>query len=402
MMCMKNIFTFALGAIAVLGVGVASLEARVGERRSDIEKRLNSRLNGAYQYPKEDALREALELPYSQLFYIQPYGSANSFYFKRPDSELTTKAEVFNQQDLYGWELHIAYLKDVSVLEFYRRHGDPLTFEELEALMKLMAEKREARWVKTNYVQVYRKWDVKFENGEPRSVLLNSDNQPVKLQDGENPTLKDILPRDNQRYIYLEIPKDVMDDSDFDKSLIGLIYQDDTRATFENYNRLVEKNRNLSNARTSVGNASRNRGSIRKVSNVSNNSAISSNRKTAIAFNGRTYRTFEQSIPEIIDGAPRSISTVRYSIEDIYFGANAPENRTKEVKIVGHIPLQPDTALGYNYELSDGSVRALIYNNAVLFVDARYDSALREYMEKLYDEQSKIREREAVESVSKF
>ena len=105
---------------------------------------------------------------------------------------------------------------------------------------------------------------------------------------------------------------------------------------------------------------------------------------------------------EIIDGAPRSISTVRYSIEDIYFGANAPENRTKEVKIVGHIPLQPDTALGYNYELSDGSVRALIYNNAVLFVDARYDSALREYMEKLYDEQSKIREREAVESVSKF
>lgn len=399
---MKNILRFGLGALLVFGVGVASLEARVGERRSDIEKRLNSRLNGAYQYPKEDTLREALELPYSQLFYIQPFGSANSFYFKRPDDELTTKAEVFNQQDLYGWELHIAYLKDTSVLEFYRRHGDPMTFEELEALMRLMAEKREARWVKTNYIQVYRKWDVKFENGEPSSVLLNSENKPLKLQDGENPTLKDILPKDNQRYIYLEIPKDVMEDSDFDKSLIGLIFQDDTRAAFENYNELVERNRNLSSARTSVGNASRNRGSVRKVSNVSNKDKIGNSRKTAIAFNGRTYRTFEQSIPEIIDGAPRSISTVRYTIEDIYFGAKAPENRTREPKIVGSIPLQPDTAVGYNYELSDGSVRALIYNNAVLFIDAKYDKALREYMEKLYEEQSKVREREAAGSVSKF
>ena len=399
---MKNIPIFALGVLALFGASVLNLEARVGERKSDIEKRLNSRSNGAYQYTEEDSLREALELPYTQLFYIQPYGTKNSFYFKRPDDELTTKAEVFNQQDLYGWEIHIAYLKDVSVMEFYRRHGDPMTFEELEALMALMAEKREARWVKTNYVQVYRKWDVAFENGEPHSILLDKDNRPVKLQDGENPTLKDILPKDNQRYIYLEIPKDVMNDSDFDKSLIGLIYQDDTRATFENYAKLVEKNRNLSSARTSVGNASRSRGSIKKVSNVSKNDAIQNSRKTAIAFNGRTFRTFEQSIPEIIDGAPRSISTVRYSIEDIYFGATAPENRTKEVKIVGRIPLQPDTAIGYNYELSDGSLRALIYNNAVLFIDAKYDKALREYMEKLYEEQSKEREREAAKSVSKF
>lgn len=399
---MKNIPIFALGVLALFGASVLNLEARVGERRAEIEKRLNSRSNGAYQYTKEDSLREALELPYTQLFYIQPYGTKNSFYFKRPDDELTTKAEVFNQQDLYGWELHIAYLKDFSVMEFYRRHGDPMTFEELEALMALMAEKREARWVKTNYIQVYRKWDVKFENGEPKSVLLDKDNQPVKLQDGENPTLKDILPRDNQRYIYLKIPEDVMSDSDFDTSLIGLIYQDDTRATNENYNNLVEKNRKLSSARTSVGNASRSRGSVKKVSNVSKNDAIQNSRKTAITFNGRTFRTFEQSIPEIIDGAPRSISTVRYSIEDIYFGAKAPENRTKEVKIVGRIPLQPDTAVGYNYELSDGSLRALIYNNAVLFIDAKYDKALREYMEKLYDEQTKVREREATKSVSKF
>lgn len=399
---MKNILIFALGALIFSGVGVASLEAKIGERKAEIEKRLNSRTNGAYQYSDEDSLREALELPYSQLFYIQPFGTDNSFYFKRPDDELTTKAEVFNQQDLYGWELHIAYHRDFSVLEFYQRYGDPMTFEELEALMNLMAKGKEGRWVKTNYVQVLKKWDVKFENGEPKSVLLNQDNKPLKLLDGENPTLKDILPRDNERFVYLEIPKDVISNSKFDKSLLGFIYEDDTRATFENYAKIVEDNKNMSSARTSVGNASKSKGSLKKISNASNNQKIASSRKTVISFNGRTFRTFEQSIPEIIDGAPRSISTVRYLIEDIYFGKDAPRNRTKEVKIIGKIPLQPDTSVGYNYEFSDGSMRALIYNNAVLFIDTKYDKALREYMEGLYKEQSKVREREAARSLSNF
>lgn len=385
-----------------MGFSAASLEAKVGERKSEIEKRLNSRTNGAYQYTNEDSLREALELPYSQLFYLQPFGSDNSFYFKRPDDEISSKADVFNQQDLYGWELHIAYLKDFSVMEFYRRHGDPMTFEELEGLMNIAAKGREGRWVKTNYIQVYRKWDVAFENGEPRSVLLNSDNKPLKLADSEKPALKDILPKDNQRYIYLEIPKDVIDGSNFDKSLIGRIYEDEVRSTFENYAKIIDDNKSMSSARTSVGNASKNRGSVKKVSNVSSNTKIANNRKTVISFNGRTFKTFEQSIPEIIDGAPKSISTVRYSIEDIYFGSSAPKNRTKEVKVVGNIPLQPDTAVGYNYEFSDGSLRALIYNNAVLFIDTKYDKALREYMEKLYDEQSKVREREAQKSLSRF
>jgi len=66
------------------------------------------------------------------------------------------------------------------------------------------------------------------------------------------------------------------------------------------------------------------------------------------------------------------------------------------------IPLQPNTCVGYNYELSDGSVRATVYNNAVLFIDASYDKKMRAYMEKLYDKQSEKRREEALKSIDKF
>ena len=69
---------------------------------------------------------------------------------------------------------------------------------------------------------------------------------------------------------------------------------------------------------------------------------------------------------------------------------------------MGPIPLQADTSVGYNYELSDGSLRALVFNNGILFIDANYDKSLRAYMEKLYDQQEQNRIDSVVESLHKF
>ena len=67
-----------------------------------------------------------------------------------------------------------------------------------------------------------------------------------------------------------------------------------------------------------------------------------------------------------------------------------------------NIPQKPYTSFGYDYELSDGSVRAKLFRNAVLFFDAGFDRQMRNYMESLYKEQQAEREKEAKASLSLF
>ncbi len=374
-------------------------QARIGESKDDIEKRMNSRSNGAYQYPEEEALREALELPYKSLFVLQPLGSANSFYFKRSDDTPTSNAETFNQRDLDGWEVHYCYFGGNSVLEFYRRHGDPMTIEELEGLMKLMLTDKPAgtHWVKSDYVPFSRRWDVELdENGIPHSVKLGLDGKVVKMN-SETP-LREILPQRPERLIYLEIPEDVKRDKHFGRSLIGQIWEDEQRATHEAYNKRVENEKKFSASRTERGKTNQSKGSTKSVSEKN-----SSSRKAVVPFNSNPFgKGFEKDFVTMKDGATTSVSILRFAIEDIYFGENPIQNRTKEISMHTRIPLQPKTFVGYNYELSDGSMRALIYDNAILFMDSSYDERIRDYMETLYEKQSRKRKYKAEQSLSKF
>ena len=242
-------FICVLAALSVLSAGV--LEAKIGESKSDIEKRMNSRSNGAYQYPEEDELREALELPYKSLFVIQPLGSENSFYFKRADTTTTSNAETYNQSDLDGWEVHYCYYNGTSVLEFYRRHGDPMTLEELEGLMKLMLVGKPAgvHWVKSDYVPFSRRWDVELdENGVPHSVKIGLDGKLVKMN-ADTP-LRDILPARPERMVYLKIPQEVKKDKKFGQTLIGRIWEDAQRAANESYNARIESEKKFSASRS--------------------------------------------------------------------------------------------------------------------------------------------------------
>lgn len=80
-----------------------------------------------------------MELPYANLFLTMPRSVFHKFYYKRADSASATNSDTIQQHDLFGWEIHIGYNNDVSAMEFYRRHGDPITAEELEALMESVA-----------------------------------------------------------------------------------------------------------------------------------------------------------------------------------------------------------------------------------------------------------------------
>ena len=62
----------------------------------------------------------------------------------------------------------------------------------------------------------------------------------------------------------------------------------------------------------------------------------------------------------------------------------------------------PELKIGNDYELADGSVRAKLYYNAILFVDSAFDKAMRANLEKSYKQQSEERAEEAKASVGKF
>lgn len=345
----------AISALAATFFLAGLAEARIGENKREIEKRLNSRVDGAYQYTFEESLREALELPYNKIFWLQPRGTSNSFYFKRADSTLSTRADVANQREIYGWELHIAYLNDVSVLEFYQRYGDPLTFAEVVGLMDRVANKRENA--------VWKRAEIK--NSSP--IISSEQNLSESLK-----TLIGIIPRNSERAIELKIPNSVLNHGNFDATLISLILKDETRATFENYTRILDEYKKYSDAKTSAGTATKSKGSTRAVS----------------------------ALEDVV--SRKSVIPFICNSSNFSFGGIAPKNRTKDVRVFANIPVQADTAVGYNYELSDSSIRALVHNNAVLFIDPNYDKSLREYMESLYKEQEALRTKAVVDSLDKF
>ncbi len=380
---------------------IASLAfAKIGEERTEVERRMNSRLNGAYQYTLEYSMREALELHYTHLLMMQPEGNKNSFYFKRPDPTLTEMGDTYSQNDLQGWEIHYAYQDDVSVLEFYRRHGQPMTYEELEALMAAAISKREGvHWTRAAYVPQHRKWSVNFDDkGVPYGVFY--DEKGKAIEKDEKVPLSDILPKNNNRFIFVEIRPEVLNDRDFLHTVQGKIYADKTKTAEEENKGRVESDKKRRDARTKRGGNSNKRGSTESVkkSNASDNLA-----KMVYKYGGSNiYKTVEPNMFEFAVENPKGFSIHRVGVEDVYYGGDTPQNRTTEFQMTCGIPLQPETCIGYNFVLSDGSMRAMVYKNAVLFIDSLYDKKMRAYMEKLYEKQSETRIEQAEKSIDKF
>lgn len=382
---MKNFRTLLiLTSIATTSLLSNATFAKIGETRFSFEERLMSKSNGnAYIYEsKEDRFREAMELPYVNLFLAMPRTAFQKFYYKRADGAPSTNSDTIQQHDLFGWEFHVCYNDDVSVMEFYRRHGDSMTIEELETLMQKIADAKKTTWKKVPYVPVTRRWDIEFKNGE---MKLADKNQAA------NKSLRDILPASPNRFIYIELPEDVASSTKYQQSLQFQIMEIYQRNAYEAYRRLVERQSSKSAAKTAR-------------SNARNSKKISGNIPPKINM-GNFYemRDFETLLqPAGIGSANENASIVRYKMKDVLVGGSAKQNRTKNVQITYYLPLQPETMLGYDYELADGSIRAKIYRNGVLFVDTAFDKSMRATFENTYKQQARQRKEQAVDSVGKF
>lgn len=337
----------------------------------------------AYIYDaKEDRFREAMELPYVNLFLTMPRSVFHKFYYKRADATSAANSDTIQQHDLFGWEFHIGYQNDISVMEMYRRHGDPMTTEELEAIMESVARAKGSKWKRVTYVPVNRKWDVEFKNGE----LKIADPDP----DGKK-TLREILPENPNRFIYVTVPEDVEGSTNYGQSLQFQIMEAYQRTAYEKYRNLVEKQSMTSAAKT----ARQNSRNAKKTSG-----ALLPKINRFGAYNMRDFESFFQ--PAGTGSANDSASIIKYKMKDVLVGGSAKQNRTKNVQITYNLPQQPETMLGYDYELADGSVRAKLFYNAVLFVDSTFDKSMRAVFEDSYKKQADERKEQAKDSVNKF
>lgn len=378
---MRNLNIAKKGLIFLTAIlSCATASARIGEVRAALEARLMSKSDGAYHYDtKEERLREAMELPYRNLFLIMPKNTEQRFYFKRATSGLSLDSDTIQQHDLFGWELHICFANNKSAMEFYRRHGDPMTAEELEALMQSIASSKNAKWKRCPYITPTRRWDVELKSGK------------LTIADTENDTkkpLSEILPENPWRFIYLEVPADIISSSHYKQSIAFSMLEDYQRIAYEKYRDLIAKQSAIAAAKTAKPNS-------RKKANVS----IPPKVNKFNAYNMREFESFIQTQDVKLENGKMAV--VKYQMKDVLVGG-AKVNRSKDVQITMGIPIQPETILGYDYELSDGSVRAKLYKNAVLFIDTNFDKQMRAYIENVYKQQSDIRKNEAKASISRF
>lgn len=389
-----SLFLRAL-AVATATAALSPLaHSRIGEAKNAIESRLNSKVNGAYQYSAiEDKMREVMELPYKKMFVIFPSDVQTSFYFKRAEATQSVNADTIQQHDLFGWELNLITQDNKSVLEFYRRHGDPMTVEELKGLMNSIASMRDgAYWKKNEYVPVSQQWEIGVKNGKIVQMLRDKDGKLTPA--GELKDLDEILPMSNTRFIYIDVPPAVQSLVNYNQSIPFKYMEQEQRAAYEKYRNYVEKQSAYSAAKTA---APSKRNSAKKGDQKITVKRV--NPDDAYTFRGieSTFCDIESSLK---DG--NKLSIIKYSLPDVLFGGKPIAKIEKEVRLTENIPQQPDTAFGYDYELSDGSVRAKLFRNAVLFFDAGFDRQMRNYMESLYKEQQAEREKEAKASLNLF
>lgn len=382
-------------AVATATAALSPLaHSRIGEAKNAIESRLNSKVNGAYQYSAiEDKMREVMELPYKKMFVIFPSDVQTSFYFKRAEATQSVNADTIQQHDLFGWELNLITQDNKSVLEFYRRHGDPMTVEELKGLMNSIASMRDgAYWKKNEYVPVSQQWEIVVKNGKIVQMLRDKDGKLTPA--GELKDLDEILPMSNTRFIYIDVPPAVQSLVNYNQSIPFKYMEQEQRAAYEKYRNYVEKQSAYSAAKTA---APSKRNSAKKGDQKITVKRV--NPADAYTFRGieSTFCDIESSLK---DG--NKLSIIKYSLPDVLFGGKPIAKIEKEVRLTENIPQQPDTAFGYDYELSDGSVRAKLFRNAVLFFDAGFDRQMRNYMESLYKEQQAEREKEAKASLNLF
>lgn len=128
---------FALASVLSL-LCPATADARIGERRESIERRLFD--SGGIVY-RDEVIEESRRkgMPYLKYFEYLPGSADVRLYFKTADGRRPTSSELEEKRMAAGWDLHVVYLGGKSVIEVYKRSQGMSEFE-LNHLLALHGE----------------------------------------------------------------------------------------------------------------------------------------------------------------------------------------------------------------------------------------------------------------------
>ncbi len=341
---------------------VISGYAKIGETGTNLKNRLTVRSGGCVMYTsKDEQYRELLELPYKDLFLIMPRDIDHMFFFKRADGKQASTGDTTDQFDLDGWEVHSTLLKNVSVMECYKRHPF-MNPEELARLMQSLVKDREnVTWIATSdFVKT------SSDTTEEEETYTNTEDQLMAH-------LSSILPKVKNKRIEIGVSKEVASWAGYNDSLVKRMYTEAREKAFARKKSEIEADRERVAQATS-----RKTSQQRQTSKESNSSKIS-----AISVTGAS-----------------SLNSINLKTERDAEGT--------EIKFYTSIPTQEDTAFGFNYISTDGALRAKIILGTgnvplgLLVMDTRFDKLMRTTMDKLYEEQSDLRDEAAIKSVGSF
>ena len=255
------------------------------------------------------------------------------------------------------------------LVEFYRRHGDPITVEEVAELFNLQtAAKENVRWRRSEFSDILKTWKTSTAK-TPAAPTADAE----KYND-----VSEILPQSATRFVYAKVPDDIRESINFAQSIPSQILEYEQRITYEKYRQYINRQSAISAAKTAPT-ASKNRKTKAPVANAGV--------RKIYPFDASTKKYVES---EVFSGG--EITRYAQFLTDVFYGGKPETSPTKDVRITVNIPDRPDTAFDFDFETTDGSVRAKIY----------FDSNLRKYLEELYREQKQTRAENAKQSTGKF
>ena len=133
-------YSFVLGLICA-GIALSALsstaEARIGERRESIERRLFA--SGGIMY-RDDKVEETRRKGMPYLKYMELISASTDIrvYYKTADGRRPSSKELEEKRMLPGWDMHVLYVNGKSAVEVYKR-SQAMTEYEFNQLLGLQA-----------------------------------------------------------------------------------------------------------------------------------------------------------------------------------------------------------------------------------------------------------------------
>lgn len=124
---LRGLMALVVGSI-LISLCPSSADARIGERRESIERRLFD--SGGIVY-RDDAIEENRRkgMPYLRYFEYLPSSSDVRIYFKTADGRRPMSSELEAKRMSAGWDLHVVYIGGQSAIEVYKRSQGISEFE---------------------------------------------------------------------------------------------------------------------------------------------------------------------------------------------------------------------------------------------------------------------------------